>query len=392
MNSCFVTFIFLAVTLLVVVAVNAAAISNSTKNNDTSKDCEGLASYRLVVETFWSKETFNKQYPIFRPSAQWSKLIGRSHNERYVLWSVGTPASEGIKEFSEKASSTDLETEIQGNFGIYDTFVGPNIAAGVGQSIVKFLAHPRYSKVSFIVRMIPSPDWFIGVDSVDLCKDGQWMLERTIDLHPYDAGTDRGFTFTSPKWPEYPAKPIEEITAQSPNHPAGSFFYPDLDSLPPIARLKLTRIDLRWNDTALDDRSNKKMAIITKTEVRVVEETEIDVPKLKKTDANVDDSKQTTNYRRQLLRNGKTNISKTKVIGTMEGRIDCEVSEWNEWSSCSKTCGFGIRSRSRSVIRRPKNGGRPCSLLREEQLCGSMRNCGIRHFSWELTSNGDQKQ
>jgi hypothetical protein len=35
-----------------------------------------LAVYRLELRTFWSEERFPKQYPQWRPSAQWSKTIG----------------------------------------------------------------------------------------------------------------------------------------------------------------------------------------------------------------------------------------------------------------------------------------------------------------------------
>ncbi|KAF4518280.1 hypothetical protein B566_EDAN005848 [Ephemera danica] len=34
-----------------------------------------LAVYRLVLDTHWTRELFPKQYPEFRPPAQWSRLI-----------------------------------------------------------------------------------------------------------------------------------------------------------------------------------------------------------------------------------------------------------------------------------------------------------------------------
>jgi len=92
--------------------------------------------------------------------------------------------------------------------------------------------------------MVPSPDWFIGVDSLDLCDStGQWVSEQTVDLDPMDAGTDRGMTFSAPDWIETPARPISRITSKLPNHPANSFFYPDLDKLPPVARLMVQKIE-----------------------------------------------------------------------------------------------------------------------------------------------------
>lgn len=60
--------------------------------------------------------------------------------------------------------------------------------------------------------------------------------------------------------------------------------------------------------------------------------------------------------------------------------VDCEVSQWTDWAPCSKTCGFGSRSRRRYVARKPENAGRPCPLLVQTELCGSMRSCGWKHF------------
>lgn len=37
-------------------------------------------------------------------------------------------------------------------------------------------------QVSVMARMIPSPDWFIGVDSFDLCVDGNWIDSITIEV------------------------------------------------------------------------------------------------------------------------------------------------------------------------------------------------------------------
>ena len=57
----------------------------------------------------------------------------------------------------------------------------------------------------------------------------------SLKAGPIDAGTDNGFTFTSPNWPTSPQASMFEITNEIPPHPAGSFHYPDKKSLPPIA-------------------------------------------------------------------------------------------------------------------------------------------------------------
>ena len=96
---------------------------------------------------------------------------------------------------------------------------------------------------SFAVRIVPSPDWFVGQSSLELCRDGAWITDLTLDLYPFDAGTDQGFMFTSPDYPEPQRLPISEITSRKPSHPANSFFYPRLAHLPRIAHFRLTKIE-----------------------------------------------------------------------------------------------------------------------------------------------------
>ena len=39
-------------------------------------DPDKLAVYKLTFETYWDRKTFPRQYPEWRPPAQWSKLVG----------------------------------------------------------------------------------------------------------------------------------------------------------------------------------------------------------------------------------------------------------------------------------------------------------------------------
>lgn len=67
-------------------------------------------------------------------------------------------------------------------------------------------------QLSLMVKVVPSPDWFVGVDSINLCQGGRWEEEVTFDLQPYDAGTDSGFTFSSPNFPTSPAEKVTQVT------------------------------------------------------------------------------------------------------------------------------------------------------------------------------------
>ncbi|XP_073401660.1 thrombospondin type-1 domain-containing protein 7B isoform X1 [Dendrobates tinctorius] len=43
--------------------------------------------------------------------------------------------------------------------------------------------------------------------------------------------------------------------------------------------------------------------------------------------------------------------------------FDCKLSDWSGWSSCSASCGSGVKVRSKFLKEKPYNGGRPCPKL-----------------------------
>ena len=40
--------------------------------------------------------------------------------------------------------------------------------------------------------------------------------------------------------------------------------------------------------------------------------------------------------------------------------VDCEWSEWESWSECTKTCGGGSHTAKRKIIQEASNGGKYC--------------------------------
>merc|ERR1712205_245585 len=41
-------------------------------------------------------------------------------------------------------------------------------------------------------------------------------------------------------------------------------------------------------------------------------------------------------------------------------KVDCEVSEFGDWSECSGTCGGGTKYRERTITQKPLHGGQGC--------------------------------
>lgn len=122
-------------------------------------------------------------------------------------------------------------------------------------------------QVSMAVRIVPSPDWFVGVDGVELCSNDTWVSEKTVPLNPIDAGTDRGYTYTSPKWASRPQETMFHITSQYPNHRANSFYYPELKELPTIGYMKFDLLtDFKKHKNHLDVRHHREPGEIPQLE------------------------------------------------------------------------------------------------------------------------------
>ena len=119
----------------------------------------------------------------------------------------------------EVASTEGLDRIQPGH--VMDLFSAPPIAQGVGRTQTSFRVDGKHSMISFISKIIPSPDWFIGLDSLNLCKDGSWIESVEMEVDLLDGGTDNGFTFTSPNYPTMPPSPVEKITNVVPDHIAG---------------------------------------------------------------------------------------------------------------------------------------------------------------------------
>ncbi|KAG5316992.1 SPON2 protein, partial [Acromyrmex heyeri] len=165
----------------------------------------------------------------------------RTHDSTYTLYRLGERLSTGARLYVETGRADGLDTDGDSPNSLH-SFTGPPIPQGEGTSVTRAFLDGNHTLISIMARINPSPDWFVGVDSFQLCVEGNWVDTVTVELDPLDGGTDNGFTFTAANWPTQPQGIAYRITSRYPAHPAGSFYYPNLPRLPPIATLTFTKL------------------------------------------------------------------------------------------------------------------------------------------------------
>jgi hypothetical protein len=169
---------------------------------------------RQYEVTFVSEWYFTTHPGAFPGGAHFTNLIGGTHNSSVRFWELGGVATDGLEAMAERGQVSPLDTEVEAA-----------IAAGTAWSVVEapgtpvtpattggtFLVNSDFPLITLTSMVAPSPDWFVGVDSLPLFENGQWKPLVTVDLFPYDAGSDSGPFFDSLDADIQPRIPISEL-------------------------------------------------------------------------------------------------------------------------------------------------------------------------------------
>lgn len=187
----------------------------------------GDAVYRVTFEATWSAETHPESFP---PDPHFSWLIGGTHDALVEFWAPGQLASPGIESMAETGGTATLTAEVEaqitaGRAGeVVRSLTFPDSPGSVD---AEFTVTPDHPLLTLVTMVAPSPDWFAGVRGLDLRDGDGWLPELTVDLYPWDAGTDSGTGYTSPDQDTQPAQPIAAITGSpfSPGVPVGRYVF-----------------------------------------------------------------------------------------------------------------------------------------------------------------------
>ncbi|KAK5643865.1 hypothetical protein RI129_007710 [Pyrocoelia pectoralis] len=288
------------------------------------------AKYSLIFEGIWSNKTHPKDFPFSLWLTHFSDVIGASHERNFSFWGEGHIATEGFRSLAEWGSVRLMESELRSQSRYLRTIIK---AAGLWYPKVNtntsttFRVDRKHHMVSLASMFGPSPDWVVGVNGLNLClKDCTWMDKLTVDLYPWDAGTDAGITYMSANAETKPREKMYRITTMYPEDPRAPFYDPNRKEMHPMARFYFQRekvIPKSCDESFLN------------TQLDVSENTEDTV------------------------------------------RPECGVSEYTAWSECSVTCGKGLRMRTREYLMPQKAEMFQCNrqLVSKEMCVADIPEC-----------------
>ena len=194
-------------------------------------EIEAEAEYEITFQGGWTLEPLPG-------GAHFSPLVGATHAAVDEIFAVGGLASPGVEQVAELGTTgviiNEINSKIQNGVAGSLIFRSGNIdnEATVSTTVTTNVDHSRLSLLSMIA---PSPDWFVGVNSLDLRENDQWRDKIVLVLNSYDAGTEEGENFSLNNPATNPQQAISALDVAEPNNPLAGFGS--------VATITITRIN-----------------------------------------------------------------------------------------------------------------------------------------------------
>ncbi|PCJ53088.1 MAG: hypothetical protein COA70_10550 [Planctomycetota bacterium] len=219
-------------TRILTLALLTGAFSTTLASTANAQTCNHSlnATYEVTFDASWSFQNHPTDFP---GNPHFSPLIGGTHLSNFSLWEMGSLASPGMESMAELGATSLLTQEI--NSAIANNDMEFLLSGGginsPGSISFTFDLTSDYPAVTLVTMIAPSPDWFIGVDGLELFQNDRWMDQIVVNLNAYDAGTDDGIQYTSGNANSNPAQPIAQIAGYPfAGVPLGTFTFTKVES------------------------------------------------------------------------------------------------------------------------------------------------------------------
>ena len=183
---------------------------------------QSMATYTITFAGNWNNTDHSDNGMTPLPSNDhWSILVGATHNANITFWEPGQMATLGIEDVAERGDNDAFFNEVDAaitsgnaNQWLQQPF-NPNNAMGTS-TLMSVTVNEDFPLLSLVTMIAPSPDWFAGVHGFSLIDGTNWKDNISIDVFPYDAGTEEGTDYDTSNPETSPQQNISSLINVAP--------------------------------------------------------------------------------------------------------------------------------------------------------------------------------
>ena len=155
--------------------------------------CTAPPAIYHITFTYTLTETCHPD--VYTNTSSWSPLTARSHSSDHRMWDACMDSvTSGVATFSQTGDISGIRNEaIQAatvTFAVIDaTFDGDAIPYGSGTSSTYLTFDKDHQYVSALTRLIPSPDYVVGVADLNLCDGDKWKESVKVCFELFSTAT-----------------------------------------------------------------------------------------------------------------------------------------------------------------------------------------------------------
>lgn len=173
--------------------------------------CSGSASYVLTLQF-----SFVSSVNALIPDPKQTRipiLVAVTHSSDFILFRNGQRLNDTTAEVASSGTAFTLKealdlaktAKIVSSYALAGQGAGEDEISPDGEVKLQLEVEPGASLVSIMSQLSPSPSWYVGIDSYDLCRQLESdsssfaLLTSTGDvvLNNFNAGLDKGTSFES---------------------------------------------------------------------------------------------------------------------------------------------------------------------------------------------------
>lgn len=162
----------------------------------TQAECTGRQPYVLSLSLDFTRS----KDPTLPDKRSIPLLVAVVHRSNYVLFRPTDKVDDEVAEVALHWSAHQLKEQLDRlqDSGIVSSYTIEEDLDIDGTTRFELSADDGATKLSFIAPLVPSPAWFVGVSSFDLCPNGVFVPKNdSIEVESYDSGLTNGRSWTA---------------------------------------------------------------------------------------------------------------------------------------------------------------------------------------------------